>query len=516
MLDPKKIVIVDDDKIVTSTLKTLLGVEGISGANYFNNPELALEFIRENEPDLVVSDFLMPEMNGIEFLVKAKELYPSLSTILLTGYADKENAIKAINEVGIYKYIEKPWDNTDLIMSIKNGVERTNLISKLEEKVTELEKAKQELQKYSTTLETLVAEKTKELSESNNQLSAVISNCQDGILVIDPNGAILNANPACEYIFGLSETLLRQKSFLEVATAEDADFSLDNLSKSNTLYEFSMKNFVKDWNSAFQVSFSGMTADETPEKIEKYVCVIRDMTPQKEAERLRDDFIATLTHDLRTPLLAAIQTLEYFLDGTLGGLSEKQTVLLDTMKRSNQDMLGLVNALLEVYKYEAGKLSLCKTNFRINELIDECQTQMKPLSDKRGLELVLDVDATRDAEISADKKELKRVLINLISNAIHNTKEGSVTIKTSLQENNFTLQVIDTGIGISKEDMKNLFKRFSQGTSQKRSCSTGLGLYLSRQIIEAHQGKIWSESFMGKGSAFSFLLTDVVVNRVCC
>lgn len=92
--------------MVTSSFKTLLRVEGFSDVNCFNNPLEAIEFLKSNIPDIIISDFIMPEMNGLEFLTEAKKLYPEVSMILLTGYADKENAIKAINEIGLYKYIE--------------------------------------------------------------------------------------------------------------------------------------------------------------------------------------------------------------------------------------------------------------------------------------------------------------------------------------------------------------------------------------------------------------------------
>ena len=117
-----KIVAVDDEKMVTSALKTLFKIEGYSDINLFNSTKEALEFLADNKPDLIISDFIMPEMNGLEFLREAKKLYPEVSMILLTGYADKENAIKAINEVGLYKYIEKPWDNDDLLMNVRNGI----------------------------------------------------------------------------------------------------------------------------------------------------------------------------------------------------------------------------------------------------------------------------------------------------------------------------------------------------------------------------------------------------------
>ena len=136
-----KIVIVDDDSIVTHALKMLLTLEGFENVSFFNSPFDALDYIKKTKPDLIMSDFLMPKMNGIEFLSEAKKIYDDMTMILLTGYADKENAIKAINEVGIYRYLEKPWDNDDLIIVIKNALERSDLIAQLKDKVVQLENA---------------------------------------------------------------------------------------------------------------------------------------------------------------------------------------------------------------------------------------------------------------------------------------------------------------------------------------------------------------------------------------
>ena len=149
MLITGKIVIVDDEDMVIKTLKTLLKIEGFSNVNIFNDPSLALEFIEKNPCELIISDFIMPKMNGIEFLSKAKKIHPDTTQILLTGYADKENAIRAINELGIFKYIEKPWGNDDIILNIKNGIERTRLKEQLKNKIEELEIANKKLNEYS-------------------------------------------------------------------------------------------------------------------------------------------------------------------------------------------------------------------------------------------------------------------------------------------------------------------------------------------------------------------------------
>ena len=140
------IAIVDDEEMVLTSLRSFLLLETDYEVETFNSPKKALEELREKNLDLIVSDYLMPEMNGIEFLLEVKKLHPFATRILLTGYADKENAIKAINEVGLYQYVEKPWDNDDLRITIQNGLERRFLMEKLENKIQEVQRVQQSLQ----------------------------------------------------------------------------------------------------------------------------------------------------------------------------------------------------------------------------------------------------------------------------------------------------------------------------------------------------------------------------------
>lgn len=519
-----KIVVVDDEKMVTSAFKTLFKVEGYSDIHLFNNPEEAVEFLKENTPDLIISDFIMPEMNGLEFLREAKKLYPEVSMILLTGYADKENAIKAINEIGLYKYIEKPWDNDDLIVNIRNGIERSHLLENLRNKINELEEAKKKLQDYSTNLEKIVAERTADLLEANKKLSGIINYCADGIIIVNSDGKIEQVNPACENMVGLSAQALCKKKFQEIAYSNLKELNSSKNNKSGGIFGLGEENseiILRDYyivnslsgiHTPVEISFAAVSKDDDS-NFDKFVGVIRDVSVQKETERLRDDFIATLTHDMRTPLLAAIQTLKFFLEGAIGELDEKQKVLLSTMLHSNEDLLGLVNALLEVYRFESGKLTLCKTVFQVKDLVEQCYSELTPLAEKKNLNFTLKFELPDDLHITADRGEIKRVITNLCGNALNYTnKGGEIKILAKAQNGDFIFSVSDNGNGIPKSDIPNLFKRFSQGTAMKRSTGTGLGLYLSRQIIEAHNGKIWVDSKVDKGSEFTFLLTDVVTD----
>ena len=504
-----RIIVVDDEQMITNSLSMLFMVEGIDNVFCFNDPQEAIDFIKGNEPSIVISDFIMPQMNGIELLKQVKVLYPEVSTILLTGYADKENAIKAINEIGIYKYIEKPWNNEDLLISLRNGMERSHLLRNLKEKIQELENTQSELKKYSTSLETIVDERTKELKTTNQKMSALISCCADGILTVNRQGKILSANPASENLFAMSEEILQNASFSELITS-DNDFDLTkNLytDEGKIIRDLSFINPLTQKKVPLELSIAPIDNEKN-----EYVAVIRDITTQKEMQKMRDDFIATLTHDLRTPLLAAIQTLGFFLSGTLGTLDEKQHKFLETMKKSNEDMLGLVNALLEVYKYEAGKIELCKSEFPINEFLTDCVQQVESLAIAKKINIEKSFGTDDITKISADRNELRRVIINLLGNAINYTSlTGKITIKTQKENNDLYVSVIDTGEGIPQSDLGKMFNRFSQGTSQKRATGTGLGLYLSREIVEAHGGRIWVNSKFGEGSEFTFCLKNCII-----
>jgi len=140
------IVIVDDEEMVLTSIRSFLALETTYNVQIFLSAGEALGFIRENDADLVISDYLMPEMDGISFLAKVREVKPEIPRIILTGYADKENAIKAINDVGLFQYIEKPWDNEDLRIIIRNGLEKKHLMKQLQDKITQINKAYSELQ----------------------------------------------------------------------------------------------------------------------------------------------------------------------------------------------------------------------------------------------------------------------------------------------------------------------------------------------------------------------------------
>lgn len=146
------ILILDDEEMVTSSLRNLFRLQTNYKVLTYTSPAAAIADAPNHSVDIVITDYLMPEMDGITFLAKFKELQPQSVRVLLTGYADKENAIRAINTVGLYQYLEKPWDNDALLMSVRNGLEKRALLRTLERKIAELDLAHSNLKSFQTEL----------------------------------------------------------------------------------------------------------------------------------------------------------------------------------------------------------------------------------------------------------------------------------------------------------------------------------------------------------------------------
>ncbi|MBE9216141.1 hybrid sensor histidine kinase/response regulator [Plectonema cf. radiosum LEGE 06105] len=251
-----------------------------------------------------------------------------------------------------------------------------------------------------------------------------------------------------------------------------------------------------------------VTVDELLARVRSLLRLKHSIDERDEIARQREDFVSRLTHDLRTPLVAEERMMILFLEGALGELSPSMQEALTIMARSNSNLLAMVNTLLEVYRFEAGRKTLAFLRVDILKLIEEVKSELSPLAEQKGLVIKVDVNETAIAtKIMGDRLELHRLFTNLVGNAIKFTDNGSITISLDADATDcdaITIKIVDSGQGISPEQQATLFERFRPG-SHKRSGS-GLGLYLSRRIVEAHKGTIEINSELGKGSVFTVIL----------
>jgi CheY-like chemotaxis protein/nitrogen-specific signal transduction histidine kinase len=242
------------------------------------------------------------------------------------------------------------------------------------------------------------------------------------------------------------------------------------------------------------------------------VLVMHDITKEKEVDRLKSEFISITSHELRTPLASIKQGIYLVLSETVGKINEQQKKFLEIGKRNVDRLSNLINDLLDLSKIESGKMVLERKSGSINKLLEDIASNFEPAAAQKqiGMEKQLQPDLT-DSDFDPDK--ISQVIANLLNNAIKFTPEGGkITVSSSYygsDPNYILVGVEDTGVGILKEDMDKLFKKFQQLDMRltRKAGGTGLGLAVCKQIVELHGGRVWAESAgRDKGSKFSFIL----------
>jgi len=236
---------------------------------------------------------------------------------------------------------------------------------------------------------------------------------------------------------------------------------------------------------------------------------IQDKSRQLEiANQHKSEFLANMSHELRTPLNAVIGFSEVLQQGMVGALNDKQGEYIQYIHTSGSHLLSLINDILDLSKVEAGRMELDLTSFNVPMAIDNALTLVKERATRHGLTL----DCTLDpavADIHADERKFKQVMLNLLSNAVKFTPEGGqITVSARPMNHAVEISVTDTGIGIAPEDCDAVFEEFRQvgDSAERKAQGTGLGLALTKKFIDLHGGRIWLTSTLGKGSTFSFTL----------
>lgn len=234
------------------------------------------------------------------------------------------------------------------------------------------------------------------------------------------------------------------------------------------------------------------------------------LSAQEQLVRMREDFASTLTHDLKTPLLGAIETIKAFQQGQFGEVQSSQQKVLATMFRSHQMSLQLVETLLDVYQNDTEGLELNLAPVDLVTIAENVAATLFDLASSRRVHLSFNYgesDFRKFLWVNGDTFQLQRVFANLLTNAINHTpRGGKVEVVLESHSSYQVAKVIDTGAGITPEELPHLFEQFYQGYSDRQAKGSGLGLYLTRQIIEAHGGTIWAENRSPYGAIFGFRL----------
>jgi PAS domain S-box-containing protein len=240
----------------------------------------------------------------------------------------------------------------------------------------------------------------------------------------------------------------------------------------------------------------------------EYITVNRDISERINMEKMKDEFVSMVSHELRTPLTAIKESINLATNGTTGEMTDLQKELLDTGKRNLDRLIRLINDVLNLQKLQTSKYDIKKDFNQINQIIEEVVDTMAPLAKVKNLTITYKLDRSIPL-LSLDKDKIIQVLTNLIHNAIKFTRIGHISIVSKMiSENQIEISVIDTGIGIRKEDQGKIFESFIQVAplEYRIAGSTGLGLAITKEIINKHEGTIRVESNENNGSSFIFTL----------
>ena len=427
--------------------------------------------------DLYLVDYFLGATTGIELLDYATDIGSKAPIILLTGVSSEEIDLQALKAGA-----------TDFLV-------KSELFPNL------LERTIRYAMEHKKTLETL--------REAQERFTLAVNGSNDGIWDWDLVTNTIYFSPRWKTMLGLPETddtVATPQAWFERVHPDHQEMVRqmlrDHLQGHTTL--LNIEYLIRHEDGSYRwMQCRGMAVRLKTKTATRLAGSQTDITDKKESESQRETFVATLTHDLKTPIRSEARVLELLMQNAFGELSPPQHEVLANLLQSNRFMHHMVDNLLTTYKYEDGRLTLSLERTQLNTLIEQqVHNELKTLADEKSITLKLSL-APDLPDLMVDPVEVQRIINNLGHNAITNTPaEGIITMKTEFTDSDVTLIVQDTGRGIAPELLPDLFQRYNAGAKRMRQVGTGLGLYLSKQLVELHGGHITVFSEPGQGSQF--------------
>jgi PAS domain S-box-containing protein len=353
------------------------------------------------------------------------------------------------------------------------------------------------------------------LGKSNEKYTSLLRNLPVGIYRITSNGGILEANRQFAQVLGYQDVdELKSVDMNEVyINKPDRQRHLESLKESPVFAEFELRRkdgatvWVRDYPRAT------LNADGSIAHIDG-VCVemhgieglMRDITEHKKLQSMKDHFIVSVTHELRTPLVSIKGYVDHIM-AKEPDLSESLRSKIEAVRRNADRLLELTDDLLNVQDIETGHLEFKLEKLVLQEVLNQCLEEIQPLLKEKHQEIRLEIPGKK-LEVVADRLRLNQALMNLLSNANKFTaNDGTITIRIEEDDRDATISVTDTGIGLEKKDLERVFEPFAVIEKPTYFKGTGLGLSLTKKLVEGQAGRIWATSVgKGRGTTFAFTL----------
>ncbi len=357
-----------------------------------------------------------------------------------------------------------------------------------------------------------------ELSRRKKQDEAILRSISDGVFAVDKNLKIVLFNKAAEKLTERKSEEALGKTCREIFRFKNQKGEVICNKTATCLAQkcfrtekaFSQSPLITTHPDGSEAILSETTSPVKNQQgvITGAVSVLKDVSARTKLEEMKVDFVSLVSHQLRTPISAVKGYLSSLIEGRTGDLSDEQNLYLKRAYTSNERQLEIIESLLNISQVEKGKIKITPTEFSIIELAKEAATAFTKKVREKGLYLEILEPKVKLPKITADREKIREVLENLLSNALKFTPQGSIIVSFEQSKTEIVTTITDTGLGIPANKMAKLFTKFYRvGQSPTaESEGTGLGLYIAKSLVELHQGKIWVESEVGKGSAFYFSL----------
>ncbi|MFH1239226.1 MAG: ATP-binding protein, partial [bacterium] len=352
------------------------------------------------------------------------------------------------------------------------------------------------------------------LGTEKSKMGTMVESMQEGVIMIDHTGGIAILNPQARRMlnFGMDEDITTEA--LEKKLGVDFE-EIYKECRDKKYYQAKDIIIPQEQSRVLRCEVSPVLSPEGP--VVGLVVVLRDITKEKELERMKSEFISTISHELRTPLTTIRETVSQILDGILGETTAEQRDFLNMCMEDTDRLKRIIDNLLDISKIEAKRVELKREMFDIVTVIRGVSASFLPVANTKGLELKEGFSKEK-IEVYADKDEIIQIFTNLIGNALKFTEKGYVKISVTDKKDSVECSVADTGYGIAKGDLPRIFDKFQQfgrvaGPGEK---GTGLGLSITKSLVELHKGMIRVESGLNKGTIFTFNLPKYKTPKELC
>lgn len=376
-----------------------------------------------------------------------------------------------------------------------------------------LERALEDVQTINRELDQRVNERTQDLAAAlarehaeANKNQTILESIADGVIVFSSDEKAIVANPAISRLLGIPDKKIVGRKIEEImgshVTQADQSLVLDLL-KDKALNRPAMK---LDWDEK-TLSISLAPLQSFVDGSTGTVAVFRDFTREAEIDQMKSDFVSIASHELRTPLTSIKGYLDLVIQGSAGKVNPQQEEFLQIAKNNTERLHELVRDLLDVSRIETGNMELDVQLISLQALINSAVRSVRQQFEERNLELTIELPDDLP-NVFGDPNRITQILINLLSNAYKYTQEGGATIRARQNNNAVQIDVADTGLGISEEDQEKLFTRFfrADDSAVRKQAGTGLGLNITKSLVEMHGGEIWMTSTFNEGTTASFTL----------